>query len=223
MKKTPASVISVLLCASLVACGTPAPASSTPSSSSVAASAASASSATSASSAASDPDSALSDLDSLGDIEVDKNLFDVEITVPADFVGETTQEELDAKAKESDIHSITLNEDGSATYVMSKAQHKKVLEELSASINETLAEMSTSGDFPTITNVSANDDFTNFTVTVSADELGLAESMSVIGLYMYGGLYGIFSGQTPDNIHVDFVNADSGEVISSADSSEAGK
>lgn len=211
MKKTPASVISVLLCASLVACGTPAPASSTPSSSSVAAS------------AASDPDSALSDLDSLGDIEVDKNLFDVEITVPADFVGETTQEELDAKAKESDIHSITLNEDGSATYVMSKAQHKKVLEELSASINETLAEMSTSGDFPTITNVSANDDFTNFTVTVSADELGLAESMSVIGLYMYGGLYGIFSGQTPDNIHVDFVNADSGEVISSADSSEAGK
>lgn len=217
MKRTLASVVSVLLCASLVACGTPAPASSTPSSSSVAASSAS------ASSAASDPDSALSDLDSLGDIEVDKNLFDVEITVPADFVGETTQEELDAKAKESDIHSITLNEDGSATYVMSKAQHKKVLEELSASINETLAEMSTSGDFPTITNVSANDDFTNFTVTVSADELGLAESMSVIGLYMYGGLYGIFSGQTPDNIHVDFVNADSGEVISSADSSEAGK
>ena len=212
MKRTLASVISVLLCASLVACGTPAPASSSvPSSSSVASSAASAS------------DTTLSDLDSLGDIEVDKNLFDVEITVPADFVGETTQEELDAKAKESDIHSITLNEDGSATYVMSKAQHKKVLEELSASINETLAEMSTSGDFPTITNVSANDDFTNFTVTVSADELGLAESMSVIGLYMYGGLYGIFSGQTPDNIHVDFVNADSGEVISSADSSEAGK
>lgn len=212
MKRTFASVISVLLCASLVACGTPAPASSSvPSSSSVASSAASAS------------DTTLSDLDSLGDIEVDKNLFDVEITVPADFVGETTQEELDAKAKESDIHSITLNEDGSATYVMSKAQHKKVLEELSASINETLAEMSTSGDFPTITNVSANDDFTNFTVTVSADELGLAESMSVIGLYMYGGLYGIFSGQTPDNIHVDFVNADSGEVISSADSSEAGK
>ena len=212
MKRTFASVISVLLCASLVACGTPAPASSSvPSSSSVASSAASAS------------DTTLSDLDSLGDIEVDKNLFDVEITVPADFVGETTQEELDAKAKESDIHSITLNEDGSATYVMSKAQHKKVLEELSASINETLAEMSTSGDFPTITNVSANDDFTNFTVTVSADELGLSESMSVIGLYMYGGLYGIFSGQTPDNIHVDFVNADSGEVISSADSSEAGK
>lgn len=211
MKKPFVSAVSVLLCASLAACGTPPQTSSDPSSSSVAAS------------AASDSENNISDLNSLGDIEVDKNLFDVEITVPADFVGETTQEELDAKAKESDIHSITLNEDGSATYVMSKSQHKKLLEDLAASINETLTEMSTSGDFPTITNITANENFTNFTITVSTDELGLAESMSVMGMYMYGGLYGIFSGQTPDNIHVDFVNADSGEIISSADSSEAGK
>lgn len=210
MKKPFVSAVSVLLCASLAACGTPPQTSSDPSSSSVAAS------------AASDSENNISDLNSLGDIEVDKNLFDVEITVPADFVGETTQEELDAKAKESDIHSITLNEDGSATYVMSKSQHKKLLEDLAASINETLTEMSTSGDFPTITNITANENFTNFTITVSTDELGLAESMSVMGMYMYGGLYGIFSGQTPDNIHVDFVNADSGEIISSADSSEAG-
>ena len=61
---------------------------------------------------------AFSELDALGDVEVDKNIFDVTITVPADYVGDVTQEELDAKAKESDIHSITLNEDGSATYVM---------------------------------------------------------------------------------------------------------
>lgn len=162
-------------------------------------------------------------LEALGDIEVDENLFDVEITVPADFVGETTQEELDAKAKESDIHSITLNEDGSATYVMSKAQHRKLLEDMAASINESLSEIANSEEFPTITDIQANDDFTEFTVTVTTEELGLSESMSVLTLYMSGGLYGIFSGETPVNIHVDFVNADSGEVISSADSSEAGQ
>ena len=50
---------------------------------------------------------AFSDLDALGDVEVDKNIFDVTITVPADYVGDVTQEELDAQAKESDIHSIT--------------------------------------------------------------------------------------------------------------------
>ena len=67
---------------------------------------------------------AFSELDALGDVEVDKNIFDVTITVPADYVGDVTQEELDAQAKESDIHSITLNEDGSATYVMSKSDRK---------------------------------------------------------------------------------------------------
>ena len=39
----------------------------------------------------------ISDLNAIGDIDVDKNLFDVTITVPADFVGDTTQEELDEK------------------------------------------------------------------------------------------------------------------------------
>lgn len=209
MKRLLAILLSLVISLSLASCG--APSSSLSSSTSV------------DDSNISSSQSVVSDLDILGDVEVDENLFDVEITVPADFVGETTQEDLDAQAQESDIHSITLNEDGSATYVMSKAQHKKLLEEIAASINESLSEMSTSGDFPTITNVTANEDFTSFTVTVSANELGLAESMSVIGLYMYGGMYGIFSGQNPDNIHVDFVNVESGEIISSADSSKMGE
>ena len=99
-----------------------------------------------------------------GDISVNENLFDVEITVPADFVGETTQEELNQQAQENDIHSITLNEDGSATYVMSKSQHASLLEDLAASINDSLAEMVGSEEFPTITAVKANDNFTSFTV-----------------------------------------------------------
>ena len=41
-----------------------------------------------------------------------------------------------------------------------------------------------------------------------------------MSFYMFGGLYHIFNGTTVDNIHVDYVNADSGEVISSADSSD---
>lgn len=32
--------------------------------------------------------------------------------------------------------------------------------------------------------------------------------------------YHIFNGTTVDNIHVDYVNADSGEIISSADSKD---
>lgn len=36
----------------------------------------------------------ISELDSLGDVEVEQQLFDVTITIPADYVESTTQEEL---------------------------------------------------------------------------------------------------------------------------------
>ena len=35
-------------------------------------------------------------------------------------------------------------------------------------------------------------------------------------------MYGIFAGEEADNVHVDFVNADSGEIISSANSEDMG-
>lgn len=162
----------------------------------------------------------ISDLNAIGDIDVDKNLFDVTITVPADLVGDTTQEELDVKAADSDIHSITLNDDGSATYVMSKSQHKKMMQELADNINSTLSDMVGSEDYPNFTDIKANSDFTNFTVTTTSAELDLTDSISIMGFYMYGGMYAIFNGSDVGNIHVDFVNADSGEIINSADSSD---
>ena len=161
--------------------------------------------------------------ESLGEIEVEENLFNVEITLPSDFVGDATQDELDAAAEEVGVHSITLNEDGSATYVMSKKQHEQLLAETADSINQSLEKMVGSEETPNITAVTAKDDFTHFTVTTTSTELGLSESMSVISFYMYGGMYGIFSGHTPDNIHVDFVNEESGDIIFSTDSSQLGQ
>ena len=35
-------------------------------------------------------------------------------------------------------------------------------------------------------------------------------------------MYAIFNGTKADDIHVDFVNADSGEIINSSDSSDMG-
>lgn len=146
--------------------------------------------------------------------------YDVTMTLPADFVGETSQEKLDALAEENGYQSITLNDDGSATYTMTKSQHNALLQETADSINQSLSEMIGSETYPNITDVHANDDFTSFTVTTKSTELDLNESLSVMAFYMYGGFYAICEGKPVDNIHVDFVNADSGEVISSSDSSD---
>ncbi len=43
----------------------------------------------------SDVDESLSELEAIGDVDVDKGVFNVTITVPKDFVGETTQEDID--------------------------------------------------------------------------------------------------------------------------------
>lgn len=167
--------------------------------------------------------SGLSELEAIGDVEVDEGLFNVELNIPADFVGEKTQADLDAIASESGYKSITLNEDGSATYVMTKKQHKEMMDEMTVSLNESLAEMVGSEDYPNITDIKTNENFTEFTITTKSIELDLNESFSVLAFYMYGGMYNIFAGTTVDNVHVEFINADSGEVISSADSSNMGE
>lgn len=168
-----------------------------------------------------DSEGATSDLDALGDVEVEKELFDVTLTIPVEYVGEASQEDLNAQASEIG-YKVVLNDDGSATYTMTKSQHKEMLSAFQEEINSALAEMVGSEDYPNITEVTANDDFTSFTVTTTSTELGMNESFSVMAFYMYGGMYGIFSGENVDNVHVDFVNAESGEIISSSDSKDAG-
>ena len=164
----------------------------------------------------------MEELEAMGDIEVDKGLFNVTITVPKDMMGEITQEELDASVEEKGFKSATLNSDGSATYVMTKSQHETMMDEMRENINESMAEMVGSESTPNITSVVANDNFTSFTVTTKNTSPDFVESMSVLALYMYGGLYAVYNGDNVENIHVDFVNADSGEIISSADSENMG-
>lgn len=153
-------------------------------------------------------------------IEVDENLITVEITIPATLAGETTQEELNQALTENGYKSATLNDDGSVTYVMSKAKHRELMQEMTSTINESLNDMIGSEEYPSFTKIEANDDFTEFTVTTTSTELSLTESFSVLGFYMYGGLYNAFNGTQTDNISVTFVNADTGEVIQTSNSSD---
>lgn len=154
-------------------------------------------------------------------IEVDEGLLNVEITVPPDFLEEgTTQEDLDKAAKEDGIKSITLNDDGSATYIMSKSKHNEMMANIRESIDESMAEMIDPETYPTFVEVTSNDDYTHFTVKLSSNEVGLSESISVLGFYMLGGLYNAFNGTPVDDVTVSFVNADTGDIIQEAHSSE---
>ena len=66
-------------------------------------------------------------------------------------------------------------------------------------------------------------DYTDFTIEYSADELSLSDTFSTILFYYIGGMYGVFNGEPTENVHVAFVNSDTGELISEANSRDMGK
>lgn len=207
MRRVSAFVLACALALSLSACGGGASSATAPS---VSAAASSSSTVSSNSAASSEADA----------IRKDEGLFDVTVIYPADFVGETTQAELDQDVSESNggIKSATLNEDGSATYVMSKAYYDNALQAMADGITSTLDAMVGSETYPNFTAIEANDNFTSFTITTTSTELSADESLSVVTLCFYSGIYGIIAGEQPENVHVDFVNADTGEIIESSDS-----
>lgn len=163
-------------------------------------------------------DVAWDELESLGNIKAENGILIVTITLPADFVGEDmTQAKLDEDAGDEYI-SAKLNEDGSVTYKMTKKQHKAMLDDMVEDMDEALQEMIDSDDYA-ITGIKHNKDYTQFDVTLSTEEVGLVESFMAIAFYMYGGMYGIFSGHEATNVIVNYFSA-SGALLQTANSAD---
>lgn len=157
-------------------------------------------------------------------IDVEKKLFSVQVTIPASLFEEgVTQADLDAKVTDG-IKSITLNEDGSVTYVMTKAKHKEMMEEMKNTIDTGIEDLISSGSYPDITAVTPSKDYRSFTIHTSVeseDELGF-QLFAAFGLYLYGAYYNALNGTPTDNIIVQFVSPD-GKVIAEGNSKDLGE
>lgn len=149
---------------------------------------------------------------------------DVEVTFPASFVEDADMSEVEKSAKKEGVKKITTNSDGSVTYVMSKSTHKKLLNELKKSADESIDEMLSDGSVPSIVSISYNDDVTQFDVKVDAGSYTGLESLVVLPCYVYGNLYQIVNGVPEGEIKtiVNFVDNETGEIIDSGDSTSIG-
>lgn len=172
--------------------------------------------------AANDTAEVQGDNSELKSVKNEKKDDNIELLIPSDFVDATTQEELDNIVKEKGFISATLNPDGSATYVITKSKHKELMKEVTENLNSSLNDLIASEECPNITDIKTNSDFTNFSITTTSSELSLDETFSVMLFYTYGGMYNVFNGTPVDNIHVDFINADSGNIIDSFNSADMG-
>ena len=161
-------------------------------------------------------------ISTIGDIEVDEGLFNVEMTVPKDLMGEKTQEELDKLRDENGYKSVTLNSDGSVTYVMTKKQHNELMDETRKAIDEGLNEIVTSDDYPNIVAIEPNKDYTKFKVTTKTSELTLTDSFTALAFYMYGGMFNIYNGTPVDNVEIEWIDESTGEVYQTSNSKDMG-
>jgi PBP1b-binding outer membrane lipoprotein LpoB len=136
-------------------------------------------------------------------VEVDKKLFNVEVTLPASMFEGETIEDIKTAAKKNDIKEVTENEDGSITYKMSKSVHKKLMEEISTSIKETVEETKTSEDFVSIKDITYNKSFSEFTMLVDKETYeNSMDGFASMALGMSGMLYQMYDGATEDEYSV---------------------
>ncbi|WP_313891682.1 hypothetical protein [Psychrobacillus sp.] len=149
-------------------------------------------------------------------IEVDKGLLNVELTLPASmFEGQDVDATI-SEAKKDGVDEVIKNADGSLTYKMSKAKHKEMMEEMKASVLESIDEAKTSGDFASIKDVSYNKDFSEFTMVVEKAKFeNSMDGFAALGFGLQGMYYQLFNGSNPDTYKVTVTIKDevSGEVL----------
>ena len=154
-------------------------------------------------------------LAAIGDVQVKNGIMTVSLTVPADLAQNITQETIDAGIG-TQYQAAFRNQDGSITYKMTKEQHQAMLEQLAVSFDNSLQEMIDNENY-TISNITRNNDFTVFDITLDGAEPSASDSFAAFSLYMYGELYGVFNGKRPEHVIVNYLDSN-GNLIDSDDS-----
>ena len=154
-------------------------------------------------------------LAAIGDVQVENGVMTVSINVPADLAKNIRQETIDAGIG-TQYQAAFRNQDGSITYKMTKEQHQAMLEQLAVSFDNSLQEMIDDEKY-TISNITRNNDFTVFDISLDGAEPSASDSFAAFSLYMYGELYGVFNGKRPEHVIVNYLDSN-GNLIDSDDS-----
>ena len=136
----------------------------------------------------------------------------IKLTVPGEYAANADQEALSQTASELNYESITLNENGSVTYIMSKDQHTEMMANLHTGITQALNAMVGSKDYNRIASVTPNDDFTYIKVTLNSKDINYNNSMSMIQFKTYHLLYSAFNGTPDSKLTVEYYNVN-GELV----------
>ena len=149
-------------------------------------------------------------------ISVDKNLFSVDVTIPASFYEDQklSQSELDADAAKKGYGKAKLNSDGSVSFRMSKAQHKAALADMKKSVDDYIQE--SVNESPKIfKKISYNSNMTEFNISVDKasyeDDFGAA--FIGLGIAFQASFYQMFNGTQTPKTELKLIDASTGKVF----------
>lgn len=145
------------------------------------------------------------------DLEVDKGLLNVTITLPASmFEGEDIDKEVE-EIKEEGIKDVKVNDDGSMTVKMTKTKHKELVKEVKDTVLEYFEELKASEDTPSINDVKYDDNFKEVTLEVDKKKFEESfDSMAVFGVAMTTAMYHIYEGVPAEEVNFKINAKDSG-------------
>jgi hypothetical protein len=149
-------------------------------------------------------------------LEVDEGIFDVEVTIPKSFFEDSTDEEIINNAEEEGYSDVTINPDGSVTYLVPKDVYEESLVEMKSGVDETIQEII--GESPgTFKSITYDNELTSFKVTVNKQAFEGDFSSAFVGLTLgfSGMFYQLFSGVDPDDqsVLIEFIDESSGDVF----------
>ncbi|WP_050639625.1 MULTISPECIES: DEK C-terminal domain-containing protein [Clostridia] len=155
-------------------------------------------------------------------LKAEKNLFDVEITLPASLVGDS-DDTLDEEAKAAGVKEIVKNANGSITLKMTKRAHQQLLSDYKDSIDDGIDEiLKDKENYPSFNSISYNDDLTEFTIKVNPDTYNEIQGFVALVFYIEGNIYQALSAVPEDQLItiVNFVDKNTGNIIEHGNSSE---
>ncbi|SIT75912.1 hypothetical protein [Edaphobacillus lindanitolerans] len=143
-----------------------------------------------------------------GAVEVDKGLFNVEVTVPPSFFeGEDVGEAVEQVKAEGKADAVK-NADGSVTFKMSKAQHKEMMAELLEGVEQLTDEMKGDG-YPSIRDITHDKRYTKFEVTVDREQFENSfDGFALLGVGFAGMYVQLFDGVNADDLRTTVILKD---------------
>lgn len=136
------------------------------------------------------------------------------LTFPAAYFSDKTAEEVQAALQEKGCTDIKANENGSYTVTMPIAKYNELVDSTHAAVAEQFDGMPNSEDWPTITAIDYDDQFSTVKLTLSSSQVGFQEAFAPFAVGVVSCMYQQIAGQ-PVSCTVSMVDPSGTELSSS--------